>query len=104
MNSVPGDHAEASRPSRWAWLWTEPDVVLLDFQLPDSRDLQLLATVRRLAPRAAVILMSAYLTSEVARAAMAQGAHRVMTKPLDMNEVPALVHGAAARAVPLHAS
>jgi DNA-binding NtrC family response regulator len=75
----------------------EPDVVLLDYHLPDSCDLGLLATVKRLAPRSQVILMSAYCTPEVTRQAIAEGAYRVVSKPIDMAAVPALVREAATR-------
>jgi DNA-binding NtrC family response regulator len=72
------------------------DVVLLDYQLPDCHDLGLLSTVRRLAPLSAVILMSACCTPETARDALALGAYRVVSKPIDMGDLPALVHAAAA--------
>src|SRR5581483_3531585 len=70
------------------------DVVLLDYNLPDVRDLSLLATVRRLSPSSRVILMSAYATPELAEHALALGAVRVVNKPIDMHDVPALVHDA----------
>jgi two-component system response regulator HydG len=73
----------------------EPDVVLLDYQLPDSFDLGLLSTVKRLAPHSQVILMSAYCTPEMTRDALAIGAYRVIGKPIDMRDVPALVREAA---------
>jgi DNA-binding NarL/FixJ family response regulator len=73
-----------------------PDVVLLDYHLPDSCDLRLLSTVKRLAPSSHVILMSAYCSPEMAQDAPAVGAHRVVGKPLDMNDVPAMVREAAA--------
>jgi len=74
----------------------EPDVVMLDYRLPDSQDLGLLSTVRRLAPDSRVILMSAYCTPEIVRQALALGAYCVVNKPLDMCDVPALVRDAAA--------
>ena len=73
----------------------EPDVVLLDYQLPDSFDLGLLTTVKRLAPHSQVILMSAYCTPEMAQDALAIGASRVIDKPIDMREVPGMVREAA---------
>jgi two-component system nitrogen regulation response regulator NtrX len=73
----------------------EPDVVLLDFQLADSHDLTLLATVKRLAPHSQVVLMSAHCTPEIAREALAVGACLVVAKPLDMCVVPALVREVA---------
>jgi two-component system KDP operon response regulator KdpE len=71
------------------------DVVLLDYKLPDVNNLSLLAAVRRLSPSSRVILMSAFATPEVARDAFALGAARVVNKPIDMHDVPALVHDAA---------
>ena len=67
------------------------DVVLLDYRLPDSNDLKLLSTIRRLAPRAAVIMMTAYGTPEVATAALDLGAYRVVSKPIEVSEVTELV-------------
>src|SRR5207249_1615367 len=40
------------------------DAVLLDYRLPDSNDLALLANIRRLSPHSPVILMTAYGTPE----------------------------------------
>jgi two-component system, NtrC family, response regulator AtoC len=67
------------------------DVVLLDYRLPDSTDLKLLSTIRYLAPRAAVIMMTAYGTPEVATAAFDLGAYRVVSKPIEVSEVTELV-------------
>jgi DNA-binding NtrC family response regulator len=71
------------------------DVVLLDYQLPDSGDLTLLSTVRRLSPDSQVILMSAHCTPEIANNALALGAYGVVSKPFDMHDVPLLVQAAA---------
>jgi len=38
------------------------DVVLLDYRLPDSNDLNLLSAIRRLSPQSAVIMMTAHGT------------------------------------------
>ncbi len=67
------------------------DVVLLDFRLPDSDDLSLLARMRQILPGAAVILMTAYSTPEVAQGALDLGAVRVLSKPFEMNEMASLV-------------
>jgi DNA-binding NtrC family response regulator len=74
---------------------TPMDVILLDYKLPDVQDLSLLSTVRRLSPASRVILMSAFLTPEIASEALSLGAARVINKPIDMCDVPALVHAVA---------
>ena len=67
------------------------DVVLLDYRLPDSNDLGLLANVRRLQPRSAVVIMTAYGTPEMTEGALALGAHCVVGKPFDMRALESLV-------------
>lgn len=69
----------------------KPDVVLLDFRLPDSDDLGLLATVRRDAPNAQIVLMTAFGTPEVVKGAMDLGAFRVVGKPFEVHDLAALV-------------
>ncbi|HKT78648.1 MAG TPA: response regulator [Vicinamibacterales bacterium] len=67
------------------------DVVLLDFRLPDSNDLKLLARMKQLLPHAALILMTAFSTPEVARSALDLGAVRVVHKPFEMNDMAKFV-------------
>ena len=67
------------------------DVVLLDYRLPDSSDLGLLASVRRLQPGSAVVMMTAYGTPEVTQGALELGAYRVVNKPFDMHGLESLV-------------
>ena len=63
------------------------DVILLDYRLPDSDDLALLANVRRLSPHTPVVLMSAFGAPEVVQGALDLGANRIVSKPFDMNEI-----------------
>lgn len=67
------------------------EVVLLDYRLPDSNNLQLLATIRTLSPQSQVVLMTAYGTPEVAAEALRLGAFCVVNKPLEMQDVADLV-------------
>jgi two-component system response regulator HydG len=67
---------------------SEPiDAVVLDYRLPDSDDLGLLANVRRLAPDAPVIMMTAYGSPEVVAGALRLGAYAVLSKPFDVQEL-----------------
>jgi DNA-binding NtrC family response regulator len=67
------------------------DVIMLDYRLPDSNNLQLLATIRAMSPRSQVVLMTAYGTPELAAEALRLGAFCVVNKPLEMQEVADLV-------------
>jgi len=67
------------------------DAVLLDFRLPDSNDLTLLARIRQLTPGSSVILMTAYGTPEVIQEAIDLGVDRVIIKPFEMHDLSTLV-------------
>jgi DNA-binding NtrC family response regulator len=69
----------------------EPDVVLLDFRLPDSNDLGLLATIRQIAPAATIIMMTAFGTPDVTAGALKLGASRVLNKPFNMHDLEDIV-------------
>lgn len=70
------------------------DVALLDYRLPDSNGIEVLEDLRRRSPGTAVILMTAFGSPEVVQAAMERGAHCVVSKPFDMNDVEGLVQEA----------
>jgi len=67
------------------------NAVVLDYRLPDSNDLALLAHVRRLSPRSAVILMTAFGTPEITRDALDLGVYQVLNKPFDMHDLKSLL-------------
>jgi two-component system NtrC family response regulator/two-component system nitrogen regulation response regulator GlnG len=74
------------------------DVVLLDFRLPDSSDLGLLAYLRLRLPKASIIMMTAFGTPEMLQQAIELGAYRVIGKPFEIPEMAALVVEARDRA------
>ena len=71
-----------------------PDVVLLDYRLPDSDDLGLLGAIRQLAPGAQIIMMTAFGTAEMTKHAMEMGVYSVVSKPFEVHELAALVEQA----------
>ena len=66
---------------------------MLDYRLPDSNDLTLLATVRRLSPESAVVLMTAFGTPEIAKAALDLGVYQVLHKPFEMHDLRVAASG-----------
>lgn len=71
-----------------------PDIILLDYRLPDSNDLKLLQTIRGVAPNSPVIMMTAYGTPAVQDGALKLGAYRVVSKPFEMRDLAPLVQQA----------
>ena len=69
----------------------DPDVVVLDYRLPDDDGLALLPKIRALAPASRVVLLTAYGSPEVEARALELGAERVFHKPIDMDDVGQLL-------------
>ena len=70
------------------------DAVVLDYRLPDSNDLTLLATVRRLRPDSAVVLMTAFGTPDMVQGALDLGVYHVLHKPFEMHDLESLLQEA----------
>jgi DNA-binding NtrC family response regulator len=74
------------------------DAVLLDYRLPDSDNLNLLATIRRMSPDSSVILMTAYGSPEVTKGAIELGVYQVVSKPFELQDLqPLLMKACGAR-------
>jgi DNA-binding NtrC family response regulator len=73
-----------------------PDVILLDYRLPDSNDLSLFAAIKRALPEIPIILMTAYGSPEITAGALALGAYRVVSKPFEVQDLVTLVQQARA--------
>ena len=71
-----------------------PDVILLDYRLPDSNDLKLLERIRGALPNSPVIMMTAYGTSEMVEGAIRLGAYKVLSKPVELSDLIPLVERA----------
>ena len=73
-----------------------PDVVLLDLFLPDSTDLALLSTLRRLVPATAIVVITAHGNPELREEAHRIGAQALLDKPVEISALAPLVARALA--------
>ncbi|HZE95947.1 MAG TPA: sigma-54 dependent transcriptional regulator [Planctomycetota bacterium] len=71
----------------------QPDVVFMDVKLPGMDGLAALVEVRRVAPRAKFIVMTAHGTLDTAVRAMKLGAVEYLSKPVDLDQARALIQG-----------
>jgi len=73
-----------------------PDVVLLDWRLPDGDSLEMLPALRSRWPLAQIVLMSGYATTETIVQAIKLGAYHFKTKPFSGEDLIQLVDSAFA--------
>ena len=73
----------------------KPDIVLLDFNLPDMNGLEVLTQLRTLDARIKVIMMTGESNVQVAVSAMKAGAYDYLSKPLVLRELRILLEKAA---------
>jgi DNA-binding NtrC family response regulator len=69
----------------------QPDVVLLDYKLPDATGLDLLPVIKKEWPEAEVIMLTGHATYDVAVEAMKRGAFHFQEKPFDPESLLNLV-------------
>jgi DNA-binding NtrC family response regulator len=67
------------------------DLMLLDVSLPDRSGLDMLPEIRRRDPQLSIILITAYGSIDMARAAFKSGAHDYITKPWSNDELIAQI-------------
>jgi two-component system response regulator PilR (NtrC family) len=70
------------------------DMVITDIRLPDGDGIEILRHVKAASPETAVVVMTAFGTTETAVAALKLGAHDYLTKPFDVEELKIVARSA----------
>jgi len=66
---------------------TQPDIIIMDINMPDMDGLQATNLINKSVPTAAVIIMSVQDDADYMRRAMLAGARDFLTKPVDMDSL-----------------
>lgn len=93
MTEVAGSLAEARRALHAGCV----DIVLLDLNLRDECGLKLVEEIKRIHPRASIILMTAYATVSSAVEGLRNGVSDYIEKPFTVEELRAVLERAACR-------
>lgn len=65
----------------------QPDIIIMDINMPDMDGLQATSFINKAVPRSAVIMMSVQDDADYMRRAMLAGARDFLTKPVNMDEL-----------------
>jgi len=70
------------------------DLIFMDIKMPGINGVQTFREIKKINPRAAVIMMTAYSVEELVREALDEGAHAVVYKPFDIEKIASITESA----------
>jgi DNA-binding NtrC family response regulator len=70
---------------------THFDVIFMDIKMPGINGVQTFREVKKIDPRAAVIMMTAYSVEDLVKEAMEEGAYAIIYKPFDIDKIISII-------------
>jgi len=70
---------------------THFDVVFMDIKMPGINGVQTYREIKKIDPKAAVIMMTAYSVEDLVKEAMEEGAYAIVYKPFDIDRIIAII-------------
>ena len=67
------------------------DVIFMDIKMPGINGVQTFREVKKVDPKAAVIMMTAYSVEDLVKEALEEGAYAIVYKPFDIDRIIALI-------------
>jgi DNA-binding NarL/FixJ family response regulator len=75
----------------------DPDVVIMDYRLPELDGVEVTAEMRKVCPKAAVVVLTASVEREEHEALLEAGAVACLTKDRELEEIVGAIRDAAGR-------
>lgn len=69
------------------------DVILMDIKMPGMDGVETFKEIKKIRPRTAVVMMTAYALEDLISEALQEGAYGVLYKPFDMEKIMDLIEG-----------
>src|SRR4030043_1636697 len=67
------------------------DAIFMDIKMPGINGVQTFREIKKIDPRAAVVMMTAYSVEDLVKEAMEEGAYTIVYKPFDIDKIIALI-------------
>jgi len=67
------------------------DVIFMDIKMPGINGVQTFREIKKIDPKAAVIMMTAYSVEELVKEALEEGAYAIVYKPFDIDRIVAII-------------
>jgi len=70
------------------------DVIFIDIKMPGINGVQTFREIKKIDPKAAVIMMTAYSVEDLVKEALEEGAYTIVYKPFDVDKIIAIIEEA----------